>query len=399
MFGEWISKVWLSIDTDNDQSISVAEWRELFTKLLNALGSQMVRLFVIDMMWNAGVVPTVPQTIAGAAPEVARAQAATKRQPQDWNYVRTLCHSPGPAGSLIVGLSQCDDLFSNAVEAVPDAIAQPVPTDKQVYLLSTITPSADDKMGDKMMPPTADEFVSLLSSTNHPTEGPLLQDSNASHRCNLAQTQLLSWLIEGYNKAETATERLAVVMCFMVQAVRFEAAGIQLPDDQVLYTAPQYDVLRGQAAGSYYLLENYPAGQNAHARTLAASVHSWCSCIKLLESKVQTFNKETERTQTLEALLEIHAVATSPMALFAGLPDQASPVSPHGAGSPAMDDYEAVAEGEGSDSGNYDDDFDDDEEFVDANCPSRTASTLEVRCCLLCEHRLIYVCAGNRRCG
>merc|ERR1712195_279629 len=132
-------------------------------------------------------------------------------------------------------------------------------------------------MGDKMMPPTADEFMSLLSSTNHQTAGSLWQDSNANLGCNVAQKQLLSWLIEGYDKAETATQRLAVVMCFMVQTVRYEAAGIQLPDDQLLYTAPKYDVLRGQAAGSYYLLEDYPGGQDAHARTLAASVLTWCS--------------------------------------------------------------------------------------------------------------------------
>jgi len=57
-FGDSLAKVWKELDTDGDIVVSKMEWMNWFTKLESLLGKELVRCFVVDMMWNADVVPT-----------------------------------------------------------------------------------------------------------------------------------------------------------------------------------------------------------------------------------------------------------------------------------------------------------------------------------------------------
>ena len=50
-------KVWKELDTDGDVVVSKMEWLNWFKKLETLLGHDLVRNFIVDMMWNADVVP------------------------------------------------------------------------------------------------------------------------------------------------------------------------------------------------------------------------------------------------------------------------------------------------------------------------------------------------------
>jgi len=166
------------------------------------------------------------------------------------------------------------------------------------YLLVTATLDESHDMYLRM-PPTADAFVDALKSTNPPC----FVDKGRRTRCIDAQTELLPALIEAFNNAGSAQKRFDLANKFMVEAADAEkASGDKL-------TVRRYELQPSASPETVFFLEDYPAGDEAHGKTLAVGVFRWMRFVaKLTDAKVVRYTSAQERDDALKAVQALQAV-------------------------------------------------------------------------------------------